>query len=277
MIALKNTDFKFFYIDAFAGAGIVEVRGSIPSKESDGADALIPEAFAPEDSKELKEFIQGSPLRALNLERKFDCYRFVDLDPTRVADLEALAAKFDTVDVKVFNGEANERVQFIARNFTKPHWRGVAFLDPYGAHLHWKTLEALAATQKFDVIINFPLGMTINRLVMRDPSEIPVSWKKQLDLCFGTQEWQDIAFSKTDDLFGEEVTSKHVDASERLLRLYLDRLEAIFGYVAVPSLVRNTKGSPLYYLLWASSNPRGKKIADHILGLGEKVVFRKTK
>lgn len=32
-----------------------------------------------------------------------------------------------------------------------------------------------------------------------------------------------------------------------------------------PSLIRNTKGNPLYYLLWASSNERGAPIANDLL------------
>lgn len=148
-------------------------------------------------------------------------------------------------------------------------WRGVAFLDPYGAHLHWTSLESLAKTGKFDVIINFPLAMTINRLIKRD-GHIPDTWKAQLDLCFGGEEWRDLAFTTTSGLFGEE-QMKRADASELLLGYYLDRLKAIFGNVSVPSLVKNTRGAPLYYLIWAGKHPTGQRIADHILRLGDRL------
>ena len=45
--------------------------------------------------------------------------------------------------------------------------------------------------------------------------------------------------------------------AERLLALYHRRLKNAFGHVVRPSLVKNTKGMPLYYLMWASSNRRG--------------------
>lgn len=271
MLVMKNQRFRLFYVDAFAGAGIVRVREGSSADKARPENALIPEAFTEEDREQLVEYIAGSPLRALRLERQFDHYRFVELDSKRAGDLKVLGTQFPNCDVKVHEGEANERVQFIASHFNDLNWRGVAFLDPYGAHLHWATLEALAATGKFDVVINFPLGMTINRLIKRD-QVIPENWQAQLDMCFGCQNWRDVAFKTETDLLGE-VSRKRDDAAEYLLNLYVRRLADLFGNVATPSLVRNTRGAPLYYLIWASSNPRGKKIANHILGLGEKVVL----
>lgn len=107
-------------------------------------------------------------------------------------------------------GDANEVVQRIASKFEGWNLRGVAFLDPYGAHLHWRTIEVLAATRKFDVIINFPLDMAINRLLRID-AYIPPADRIQLDLCFGTADWFDAAYEVTGGLFGDQ-TSKRRDA-----------------------------------------------------------------
>lgn len=258
---MKNQRFRLVFIDAFAGAGISRVR----TASQDDDYPLLDEEDA--DAQEL--FIQGSPLRALSLSRPFDHYRFVDMDPVRAARLEGLVSDFPGRDIKVRNQEANAAVQEIAEKFGAWDLRGVAFLDPYGAHLHWKTLEALAATGKFDVIINFPLDMAINRLIKRD-GKSPERWQQQLDHCFGTSEWREAAYERSANLFGD-TESKRPDASTRLLTLYTDRLKAIFGHVSRPSLVRNTRKTGLYYLIWASSNPRGLKIANHILDLGERV------
>ena len=138
-----------------------------------------------------------------------------------------------------------------------PYARGVAFLDPYGPHLHWATVEALAKTRKVDVIINFPLAMAINRLVTRN-MDIPENWVRLLDKCFGTRDWHDLAYEVQRDLFGDERSRKRDDTASRLLQLYHRRLERCFGNTVDPSLVRNTKGAPLYYLMWASSHSRGK-------------------
>jgi three-Cys-motif partner protein len=275
MKVMKNQPFKLFYIDAFAGAGVVRVRDSAGPSSSRDDQSLFTVEVSEQDREQVAEYITGSPLRALSLQRKFDHYRFVDLDPHRVADLRTLAAEYGDCEVRVIEGEANDRVQFIASHFDNRLWRGVAFLDPYGAHLHWKTLEALARTRKFDVIINFPLGMTINRLIKRD-EDIPPVWQKQLDLCFGSSDWRELAFETRTGLFGD-LRAKRPDAADRLLAYYVDRLEAIFGNVSQPSLVKNTQGSPLYYLIWAGARATGKPIADHILGLGDKVRVRTSR
>jgi three-Cys-motif partner protein len=143
-------------------------------------------------------------------------------------------------------------------------------LDPYGAHLEWATLEALAETGTMEVVINFPLAMAINRLVTRS-GNVPEKWADQLTACFGTNEWRNIAYSRDIDLFGNEITKKTGDVAKRLLDLYVARLKAIFPFVAKPRLIRNTRKSPLYYLIWAGPNRLGLTGAEYILRQGENV------
>ena len=262
MVVMKKQSFTLVYIDAFAGAGVSKVR-------SGATDDPLPTFLDEEDATAQEQFIEGSPLRALSLARPFDHYRFVDMDPLRALRLEGLKSQFPSHEsrIKVINREANEAVQEIASKFTSSNLRGVAFLDPYGAHLHWRTLEALGRTKKFDVIINFPLDMAINRLIKRD-GNIPPTWVEQLDSCFGGDHWRDAAYERMEGFFGAE-QAKRADCAQRLLTLYCDQLKQTFGHVSRPSLVRNTKGTGLYYLIWASGNHRGLGIANHILRMGE--------
>jgi len=266
MLIMKNQRFRLVYVDAFAGSGISRLRRA--------EDHYILPLFDEEDKEDQQQFITGSPVRALQINRPFDHYLFVEMDPQRVEQLSALKLDFKDQKILVMQGDGNEKVQHIANRFAAPDLRGVAFLDPYGAHLHWNTLDALAKTRKFDVIVNFPLAMAINRLVKND-GEIPANWCEQLDACFGCADWREAAFEDTKGLFGEE-RRKRADASERLLVLYRSRLKDIFGHVSRASLVRNTRGTPLYYLIWAGTNPRGLKPADHILRMGEMGLGRRT-
>ena len=41
----------------------------------------------------------------------------------------------------------------------------MVFLDPFGMQVPWSTIEALAKTKAMELIINFPLGMAIQRLL----------------------------------------------------------------------------------------------------------------
>ncbi len=260
--ALSKQPFTRIYIDAFAGACITKVRGSGVIAE--------PSPFfdEPGDTKAQEEFILGSPVRALNIPNGFHRHYFFDLDETRAETLRTVTHGRSGVIVQV--GDCNPLIQSLAPSLKASNIRGVAFLDPYGAHLEWATLEALADTGTIEVVINFPLAMAINRLITRS-GDVPERWADQLTACFGTDEWRTIAYSRNTDLFGNEVTTKNDDVAERLLHLYVDRLKALFPFVAKPRLIRNTHNGPLYYLIWAGPNKLGLKGADYILRQGEKV------
>lgn len=260
--ALSKQKFTRVYIDAFAGACLTRVRGS-------GA-MVEPSPFfdEPGDDKAQEEFILGSPVRALNVPNGFHKHYFFDLDETRIETLREVSAGRQGVTVQV--GDCNPLIRQLAPTLRARHIRGVAFLDPYGAHLEWSTLQALAEARTMEVVINFPLAMAINRLITRS-GDVKEGWADQLNACFGTEEWRTIAYSRNVDLFGNEITTKNGDVADRLLDLYVSRLKAIFPYVARPRLVRNTKNAPLYYLIWAGPNKLGLKGAEYILRQGETI------
>lgn len=260
--ALSKQSFKRVYIDAFAGACVTRVRNTTVAHE--------PSPFFDEgeDTEAQEQFIFGSPVRALNVPHGFHQHYFFDLDETRVETLRELAKDRQGVTVEV--GDCNPLIRSLVPSLRTRNIRGVAFLDPYGAHLEWATLEALGSTGTMEVVINFPLAMAINRLITKS-GDVPERWADQLTACFGTDEWRRIAYSREPDLFGNEVTFKNNDVAEKLLKLYVDRLKAVFPFVAKPRLIRNTRNAPIYYLIWAGPHKLGLKVADHILRQGEKL------
>ncbi len=260
--ALSKQTFTRVYIDAFAGACVAKVRGSEGKKE---ASPFFDEI---EDQEAQAQFIVGSPIRALNTPHGFQRHYFFDLDETRAENLRTITAQRNGVSVQV--GDCNPLIRQLAPSLKKKNLRGVAFLDPYGAHLEWATIEALADTGTMEVVINFPLAMAINRLITRS-GDVPENWRSQLTKCFGTNDWQKIAYSRETDLFGNEVTTKNGGVAERLLDLYLSRLKDLFPYVSTPRLIRNTRNAPLYYLIWAGPNKLGLKGAEYILSQGEQI------
>jgi len=266
--ALKKQSFTLVYVDAFAGSPRSKVRG--PEVAPDTSPFFDDEEIQIEQEK----FIEGSPLRALKHDGQFSQFHFFDLDETRAQVLKDVSVNNPRVEVKV--GDCNPLIRSLAPRLKAKHIRGVAFLDPYGAHLEWTTVEALAATGTMEVIINFPVAMAINRLITRS-GEIPETWTEQLNGCFGSDIWRNIASAAETDLFGETVVTKRGDVPSRLLDQYMAQLKTLFPCVATPRLIRNTRGSPLYYLLWAGPNRLGLKGADYILSQGEKVKRSRTK
>lgn len=260
---LKNQPWRTLYVDAFAGGGTAVVRKK--EKIDDGQVFFLGEAH----DLEQQEFIRGSPRIALALKRPFDTYVFIDANGTRVSELEALRDEYGASrNIHIRRGTADDEIgwvlqQKIARN---TH-RGVAFLDPFGAHLGWRTTAALAETKLFEVLVNFPLHMALARL-MKNDAEIPDTWRAQIDHFFGDPEWTNDVYEKRDDLLGSK-TCKRDDYLDRLLERYRSQLRDAFGFVSQAKLIRNTRESPLYYLLWAGSHRKGIEGADYILKMGE--------
>jgi three-Cys-motif partner protein len=264
---LKNTGLKLVYIDGFAGAPITTVRRS--------AEQPDPLHLFQDIEEQQDQFVLGSPIRALNIDPGFDRHYFFDLDPRRVAALDDIRSEWPEKMVYPRVGDANALIQQLVRQIgTRSDVRGVAFLDPYGVSLDWATVAALAATKKFEVIINLPLHMAINRLLANGADRRP-EWEARIDRCFGTDEWRQLVYPEKTDLFGVTASPKADGVPEKLLDLYVSRLEKIFKYVASPRLIRNTKKGPLYFLLWAGPHKMGKKGAEYILGSGEKLAKKR--
>jgi three-Cys-motif partner protein len=263
--ALKKQPFELIYVDAFAGAGRSKLRCGWTEADDDDVSLLDDEFLKAEE-----QFIEGSPRRALSLETPFKRYYFFDADPGRAALLQQLSAEYPDQEINVDVGDANGLIQALAPRLNSRLTRGVAFLDPYGPHLDWRTLEILGRTKKFEVIINFPLGMAINRLITRS-GDIPTNWRSGLNACFGGSDWEGLVYAETTDLFGGTTRHKVDDAAQRLLAHYRNRLEALFGCAAKPSVVRNSRGMPIYYMLWAGPHPLGLKIADYVLAQGDRI------
>jgi three-Cys-motif partner protein len=254
---LKGT----FFVDAFAGPGLSKIR-----KKAKAA----PTGFFPVPEPEQEEYLIGSPRVALDIANPFSSYLFIDTDKDRIAELEALKTDYvGSREIAVRKGDANSELEkWLATGVDWKHHRGVVFLDPFGTQLSWATIEALAKTGSIEVIINFPLGMAINRMLTKT-GDIPDGWQISLDTFFGSPDWRKIAYEDGQDLFGPK-TRKAKNTSERLLQWYRGRLKTLFGHVSTPRLINNSRGNPLYYLIWAGPHPKGLEGANHILGKSNK-------
>lgn len=259
------------FVDAFAGPGLSRVRTKEKAIESPGLFDSDPES-----DKAEAEFLKGSPRVALDIENPFTSYIFIERDPQRISELNALQAEYlSQRNVVVTEGDANVALQaWLSSGIDWHHHRAVVFLDPFGMQVPWSTIETLAKTKAIEVIINFPLGMAIQRLLTKS-GEIPSGWQMSLDSFFGSPDWRELVYEESADLFGPKM--KKVSGSAlKLLGWYRSRLRASFGHVSTARLIKNTRGNPLYYLIWAGPNATGLKGAEHILSKGE-AVRRPTK
>lgn len=257
------------YVDAFAGPSLSEVRQR-PKDDIPVSDSRISDLFANTDPHidpvaEEVEYLKGSPRVALDIKNPFDQYIFVEKDPKRVAELENMRIEYGSSrNIEIVAGDANAALQaMLNRGFSKNSHRAYIFLDPFGIQVPWSTIERLAATNAIEVMINFPLGMGINRM-MPVSGNVPLGWGISLDTFFGSPDWRQHVYGKTIDLAGERI-EKFRDSEVRLLEWYRERLRLAFGFVSHAKLITNTRGSRLYYLIWAGPREEGLTGADYIM------------
>ncbi len=252
-VILKNTRFKFAYIDAFAGCGF----------RTESVD------------EDTKKFIAGSAMIALESEPKFQHYIFFEKSSLSLIRLkDAVSEKYPELTdcIKFESGDSNWHI----KQMCKKNWaesRAILFLDPFGMQVDWTTIQSIAKTKAIDLLVLFPIGVAVNRMLTKN-GEIETSWKTHLNRVFGTSSWFE-RFYEDDhhkDLFDDNrrlVKTANIDA---IMSFYLERLSSIFPHVvSKPLYLCNNKGAKIFALIFAAANPGsgGKvavKIATDILG-----------
>ena len=261
---MKKQRFGLSYVDAFAGSG-----ASKPAGEDDKLGLLE------DDLYDAETIIQGSPIRALNVEPPFDQYIFIDANRANVESLNALVAGYATRRTKVLEGDANSHLSFFTEFLEREKFeRAVVFLDPFGLSVHWETVARLGATEKVDLWYLVDVhGMS--RQIRSDGTFLPSA--KKIDLIWGSEDWRQLAVRKSEpveDLFGTiddryEKVAKAVQFSE----MFRERLSEVFRGGVAKSYLRLGRGRlHQYSLMFACANPSppaagaALRIANHILG-----------
>jgi three-Cys-motif partner protein len=238
IINKKSNIRSHIYIDAFAGTGV-------------------------HISRRTQEYVAGSPLNALNVEPPFKEFHFIDLDGGKADALRKLSS--DLSNVHVYEGDCNKLLieNIFPRAKYSDYRRALCLLDPYGLHLNWKVVKTAGQMKSVEIFLNFPL-MDMNRNVLwRNPDKVKPEQASRMDRFWGNHSWRDAAYTKTRDLFGE-VEEKA--ANEAVAKAYKERLNKVAGFSDVPDPLpmRNSSGSIVYYLFFASHNKVGAKIVKDI-------------
>jgi three-Cys-motif partner protein len=246
----------YYYIDAFSGS-------------------VRPRA------KDEERYINGSPIRALQTEPKFDGYWFVDVNPQRVERVEKLREDFPNQIIQTYQGNCNDILcnEIIPKIPYSSKKRAFVFLDPYGLQVDWKTVRELADTKTCDIFVNFSI-MAVTRLLPRDQNPDP-EFVKQIDQVMGNTEWITQIYRESPatqlSLFSnlaEPTLSREKIDPDWLARLYTEQLSSLFPHVSRPVLMRNSTNSVLYALCLASHNPNAIKITNDIFKRHERLKSR---
>ena len=246
--------FDLHYIDAFAGTGACYIKV--------GEDRLL---------------VPGSASIATECAPPFKRLLFIEKSPRKVAALNRLRERFPQRNVQVVRDDANVALPAYIAELDRRNDRAIAFLDPFGMHVHWHTLEQIARSGIVDVWYLFPL-FGLYRQATRDAAAIDADKEASLTRTLGTETWRDAFYAPRAQLglFGEGSDERVAEVPE-MLGWVKRRLETIFPAVLEPYVFRQTRrsgkeGAPLFALFFLVSNPAPKaralalRIAGSILG-----------
>jgi three-Cys-motif partner protein len=185
---------SFYYIDLFAGSGLMKAEDS---------------------------FFVGSPIVAVNATLKdkgFSKYVCVEYDRARKEVLEKRMDKvcnhFKTCKPNILQADSNQEIDIILKECGNSiNTCFLAFVDPQKyTDLNWKTLERLMKHGKGDIILNFPT-MSITRNLGIEEC-IP-----SLSDFFGDELWTNLSTVNTDNVL------EHFKRKIRQYRSEVDSLE----------------------------------------------------
>lgn len=248
-IMRKRRKYKTLYFDGFAGSGSIVKDNKVNISVTIGAARRIVEIEHP---------------------MPFHEYYFVEKDP-KTLDLlrENTKSAFPQKTIHAVCDDCNKKLLDLAnflRNPVNGDYRTLAYVDPCGMQVEWRSIECLRGLS-IDLWILVPTGMGVNRLLETNGNISP-SWVERLEKFLGltADEIKAYFYRKVDTLFPEiQLVEKEKNAIERSAKLYKKRLEDVFEFVSKPFELRNSTGSPMYHLFLASNNATAVKIANDIV------------
>ena len=225
------------YIDGFAGAG-------------------------EHISKDSGKVIDGSPARALGIEPRFSHYHFIEMREDRVERLRRMGAD---KSVTVYQGDCNEVLlkDVLPQCRYEDFRRALCLLDPYKLNPNWEVVQTAGRMKSIEIFLNFMIMDANMNALKTNPDAVAPEQAQRMTAFWGDDTWRQAAYRSEPGLFG---LMEEKDTNEAVVEAYCKRLKDVAGfkYVPKPLPMCNTRGAVVYYLLFASQNATGAKIAEHI-------------
>lgn len=241
--------FKLMYFDGFAGSGFIVRDKQVDVDVTVGAARRIIEISEP---------------------RPFDTYYFVEKDPKNFSLLkENTKEAFPKKDIHAVCDDCNKKIIDLGnylRNPANKNVRTLAYIDPCGMQVEWRSLETLRGLP-IDMWILVPTGLGVNRLLKRN-GQISDAWLEKLELFLGLtrEEIEKKFYKKSSTLFDDiELVEKEKNAINNSAKLYQSRLNEIFEHVSKPYELKNSTNSVMYHLFLTSNNKTAEKIGSDIV------------
>jgi three-Cys-motif partner protein len=242
---------EFVYLDAFAGEGKGTDR--LTGEEFNGSSRIALEAPEAGGFTRLRYFEQVSKARELE-----DRFR----------------AEYPNRDIKVYGGDCNEQIPRALDELRPYRWAPTfAFIDPDGMEFAWETLVRLAEHKrgyraagsakreyKVELWLLFPTSGIIRTLSL-DPTKVRLQDELRATRLYGSDGWKIIHKDRMDGVLDAQ------EAKDEYVNLLRWRLTHDLGYHRThPLELKNTNGSTLYHMVFATDNDAGDKIMSDLYG-----------
>jgi three-Cys-motif partner protein len=224
-------------------------------------------------SRTTGEEISGSPRVALDTAPPFTKVVLFEL-PAQAARLDAeLRMAYPQRDFEVIPGNCNQQLGPVLDRLSRDGWNWAptfTLLDQLAAEIHWSTLDQLsrfkrAGRPKAELWLLFASSMLPRGLASVDPAAVD-RFADRITAMYGTEDWRDAYLARGRGLLtGAELR-------DELLNLMRWRLEKVLGYRVTHSFgMKNTRGMPLYNMVFATDHQAGERIMNHIYGKAAEV------
>jgi three-Cys-motif partner protein len=215
-------------------------------------------------ARETGKRIDGSARLALDCSPPFTTVCLFELEkPAQKLD-QSLRSAYPDRDLRIYAGDCNETIEQALLNLKEVCWAPTfAFIDPYVAQIHWQTLETISKHKKpgkpkveiwlLFAHAQFPRGLGVEEGVTYE------TFAPKTTKFFGTEDWKQIHEARKVNQISPE------EFRDELVNLMRWRLEKQLGYKWTHTLeLKNTQGTPIYSMIFATDHKVGDKIMSHI-------------
>lgn len=230
---IKNKFTNRVYVDLFAGAGYVPIKGK-------------------------NKILKSSALISLSIPTPFTKYIFCEMDEEKISALEIRARReHPEKDILFIKGDSNETVINVIEEIKKlgPSTIVFCFVDPFSLNLHFETIEKISKVGRVDFLILLALMMNANRNLHNFIDEE----SKTIDLYIKKADWRN-SFKKGETRKEEFIKFIANTYDENMAKLgYKVKNEGL-----KPKVDADEYNLALYYLAFYSKSPLGNKFFSQI-------------
>jgi three-Cys-motif partner protein len=179
--------------------------------------------------------------------------------------VERLRKMGSAKDITVYQGDCNEVLlkDVFPQCRYDDYRRALCLLDPYKLNPNWEVVEMAGKMRSVEIFLNFMIMDANMNALKKNPDTVTPEQARRMTAFWGDDSWRQYAYRTEQGLFGPMEEKR---TNEAVVGAYCKRLKEVanFKYVPKPLPMCNTSGAVVYYLLFASQNATGNRIAEHI-------------